>query len=95
MLQPLCGMGKLRLLPPMIEGPPKGPIPLRVSATRQGVTGTKPNPEKVPPNVTVALMSLFMITVQVFPALEVHPVQPTKVESQPAVAVSVTVVPLL
>src|ERR1019366_2220532 len=36
----LAGMTKSRLLPPSIAGPPKGPAGLRVSATRQGVTGT-------------------------------------------------------
>src|SRR5450432_3829992 len=41
--QLLEGMTKSRLLPPAIAGPPKGPAALRVSATRQGVTGTNRN----------------------------------------------------
>ena len=32
---------KLRVAPPAICGPPNGPLALRVSATRQGVRGTK------------------------------------------------------
>jgi len=35
----LLGMGKLRLVPPDMYGPPRGPVGLRVSATRHGVTG--------------------------------------------------------
>ena len=40
----LCGIGKDRLVPPAITGPPNVPSALRVSATRQGVTGTKTVP---------------------------------------------------
>jgi hypothetical protein len=34
-------MAKLLLVPAEIRGPPKGPLGLRVSTTRQGFTGTK------------------------------------------------------
>jgi hypothetical protein len=40
----LLGTGKLRLAPPDMYGPPKGPVGLRVSATRHGVTGTYRSP---------------------------------------------------
>src|ERR1700690_3373098 len=40
MLPPLGGSGKVRMPWPPRLGPPKGPASLRVSATRQGVTGT-------------------------------------------------------
>jgi hypothetical protein len=41
MLQLEAGMLKERLVEPAIEGPPKAPVELRVSAILQGVTGTK------------------------------------------------------
>ena len=44
MLQAELGMVKDRLVPPVMNGAPKGPAGLRVSATRQGVTGTKRKP---------------------------------------------------
>lgn len=40
-LQPLAGMAKPRVVFPLKIGPPNGPFALRVSAIRQGVTGTK------------------------------------------------------
>jgi len=36
-----CGTINPRVVPPGRNGPPKAPLALRVSATRQGVTGTK------------------------------------------------------
>ncbi len=44
MPHPLWGMGKERLEPPVRVGPPKGLAVPRVSATRQGVTGTNHEP---------------------------------------------------
>jgi hypothetical protein len=41
MLQPLLGTTKLRVSPALMVGPPKAPAAFRVSATRQGVIGTK------------------------------------------------------
>jgi hypothetical protein len=41
----LPGMLKSRLELPAMAGPPKAPVELRVSATRQGVMGTKRRPE--------------------------------------------------
>src|SRR5271157_3297791 len=40
MLQALCGMRNSREVPPLIDGPPKFPGGLRVSATRHGGTET-------------------------------------------------------
>src|ERR1039458_9498342 len=40
MLQPPCGMGKLRYGPRVMGDPPKVPLALRVSTTRQGVAVT-------------------------------------------------------
>jgi hypothetical protein len=40
MPQVLLGTGKLRELPPVIEGPPNVPVGFRVSAMRHGATGT-------------------------------------------------------
>src|SRR5580765_1046977 len=55
--QELAGTTKSRLDPAAKAGPPKGPAELRVSAMRQGVTGTKrrpgPGAEMVPPWVIV------------------------------------------
>jgi hypothetical protein len=47
-LQPLAGIGKLRVAPAAMDGGPKAPLsPLppttRVSAIRQGVSGKKPS----------------------------------------------------
>src|SRR4051812_5473170 len=39
--QALLGTMKSRVAPPPSDGPPKGPTGSRVSATRQGVIGTK------------------------------------------------------
>jgi len=39
--QALLGTIKSRVVPPVIAGPPNGPVAFRVSAMRQGVTGTK------------------------------------------------------
>ena len=44
MLQALRGMVNERTEAAAIVGPPKGPAALRVSATRQGVTGTNHEP---------------------------------------------------
>ena len=44
-LQALPGTEKPRVNPPLTKGPPKEPLGLRVSAIRQGVTGTKSRPE--------------------------------------------------
>src|SRR5580704_2743010 len=55
--QGLEGIVKLRLLLAGIDGPPKGPLALRVSAIRHGVTGTKwsiENPELAVVNDQVA-----------------------------------------
>src|SRR3954452_10136832 len=41
MPQALCGIAKSRVVCPESSGPPNGPLLSRVSATRQGVTGTK------------------------------------------------------
>ena len=43
MLQRLCGIANVRVAPPAMVGPPKGPAALRVSATRHGVTAMKCN----------------------------------------------------
>src|SRR5215813_8679837 len=43
--QLLAGMGKSRVELASITGPPNGPGASRVSATRQGVTGTNRNPD--------------------------------------------------
>ncbi len=40
-LQALVGIGKLRVSPPCMVGPPKVPVALRVSAILQGVTPIK------------------------------------------------------
>jgi hypothetical protein len=45
----LLGMTKSRDVPPVMAGPPKGPLAFRVSAIRQGVTGTKCVAEEMPP----------------------------------------------
>ena len=45
--------------------------------------------------VAVSVLLLFMVTVHWFPETELHPLQLAKVESDAAVAVSVTEVPLL
>src|SRR5438270_3688047 len=39
--QGLAGIGKARLVPPAMVGPPKVPAAFRVSTTRQGVTEIK------------------------------------------------------
>jgi hypothetical protein len=39
--QGLAGIGKARLVPPAMFGPPKVPAAFRVSTTRQGVTEIK------------------------------------------------------
>ena len=44
MLQVDAGMGKSRVEPPAMRGAPNVPDPMRVSATRQGVTVTKRRP---------------------------------------------------
>src|SRR5216684_2022725 len=44
MLQELFEIAKLREVPPARNGPPNGPAGLRVSATRQDVTGTNMSP---------------------------------------------------
>jgi hypothetical protein len=41
MPQTLLGITKSRDVFPAMAGPPKGPLGFRVSAIRQGVTGTK------------------------------------------------------
>jgi hypothetical protein len=48
MLHALCGIVKLRTWPPTIEGPPKGPAGLRVSATLHGGRVTSGNNCMVP-----------------------------------------------
>ena len=51
------GMGKLREVPPAINGPPNGPLALRVSTTRHGVIGMNRRPAAeavtVTPNVSL------------------------------------------
>src|ERR1700748_27844 len=44
MLQELAGTAELRVSLAAISGPPKGPLALRVSATRHGVTGMNCSP---------------------------------------------------
>src|SRR3954452_9695492 len=65
----LCGMAKSRVVCPPSTGAPKGPAASRVSATRQGVTGTKRSPVGTLTTVPA------WITVIVWPAMVSVPVR--------------------
>ena len=63
MPQLLFGMVKLLAVLPVIIGPPNGPFGLRVSATRQGATGTNLSPVTATVvKLAVTLLGLFMTT---------------------------------
>src|SRR5882757_4292169 len=69
MPQALCGTVNPRVACPLRNGPPKGPVALRVSAMRHGATGTKRRPDTtvteafdvmpVPPAIEVTVTLLF------------------------------------
>src|ERR1051326_6399906 len=90
MLQVLLGMAKDRLVPPARKGPPNGPFAFRVSAMRQGVTGTKVSTEL---KIANTVWDEFMVTVQVC-APEQAPLHPVNAEPVAGTAVNVTVAPL-
>ena len=56
-----AGISKSRLMPLANAGRPKGPAGLRVSAIRQGVTGTKRRGTGIPACVTVNVWPAIVI----------------------------------
>src|SRR5437660_11053537 len=91
MLQALLETTNPRVVPPGRNGPPKAPLALRVSAMRQGVTGTKLSAAV---KVADTVCAEFMVTTQA--AVPEHaPPHPPNLESAAGVAVKVTMVPLL
>src|SRR5258708_4483288 len=91
MLQALLETINPRVVPPGRNGPPKAPLALRVSATRQGVTGTKLSAAV---KVADTVCAEFMVTTHA--AVPEHaPPHPPNPEPAAGVAVIVTMAPLL
>src|SRR5438270_12282731 len=101
MAQRPLGIIKLRLPPPFIRGPPKGPAGWRVSATRQGVTGTKRNATggvKLGSGTKFAVTvrgPLIVTVVEGLLALATVPVHPANMYPKLGVAAICTTVPAL
>lgn len=105
-LQALSKIEKLRLVPPEIAGPPKGPAGLRVSAMRQGVTGLnrRPETEVVPACETAKVLpAIVSVPVRAGPVLAAIekatvplplPLAPDVMVSQDALLVAVHAQPL-
>src|SRR5437764_6843783 len=89
MLQALLETTNPRVVLPGRNGPPKAPLALRVSAMRQGVTGTKLSAAV---KVADTVCAEFMVTTHA--AVPEHaPPHPPNLESAAGVAVIVTMVP--
>jgi hypothetical protein len=95
MPQALFGIANPRDVPALKNGPPNGPFGFRVSAMRQGVTGTKRRaPGWICVNVADTVCAELMVSRHVcFP--EQPPPHPAKMDPEAGAAVRVTTAPLL
>src|SRR5579862_1639430 len=83
MLQALFGMPKSRDVFAANVGPPKGPVVLRVSATRHGVMGTKRDATDPPVLLCVTVIGWPAISMDVFRAAPAFAAKPAEITPVP------------